>query len=64
MHKFRKIVGKNEFPYNFKKLIIRYKKIGNDIDVLRQMICLVVNQIKIYSFAYLFDCTTVGRASY
>ena len=25
---FRKIIGKNYFPYDFKKIIIRYKKIG------------------------------------
>ena len=27
----------------------------------RQTACLVVNQIKVNSFAYLFDCSTVGR---
>ena len=34
-----------------------------NIDVLRQTACLVVNPIKVNSFAYLFNCTTVGRAS-
>ena len=62
MYKFSKIIGKNGFPYHFKK-IIRYKKIGYNIDVLRQTACLVVNSIKVNSFAYLFNCTTVGRAS-
>ena len=51
------------FPYHFKKIIIRYKKIGYNIDVLPQTACLVVNPIKVNSFAYLFNCTTVGRAS-
>ena len=37
----------------------RYKKIGYNIDVLRQTACLVVNPIKVNSFAYLFNCTTV-----
>ena len=32
---FRKIIGKNDFPYHFKKIIIRYKTIGHNIDVLR-----------------------------
>ena len=27
--------GKNDFPYHFKKIIVRYKKIGYNIDVLR-----------------------------
>ena len=63
VYKFRKIIGKNDFPYHFKKIIVCYKKIGYNIDVLRQTACLVVNLIKVNSFAYLFNCTTVGRAS-
>ena len=42
---------------------VRYKRIGYNIDVLRQTACLVVNPIKVKSFAYLFNCTMVGRAS-
>ena len=34
VYKFRKIIGKNDFPYHFKKIIVRYKKIGYNIDVL------------------------------
>ena len=63
VYKFRKLIGKNDFPYHFKTIIVRYKKIGNNINVMRQTACLVVNPIKVYSFAYLFNCTTVGRAS-
>ena len=64
VYKFRKIIGKNDFPYHFKKIIVRYKKDWfYDIHVLRQTACLVVNPIKVNSFAYLFNCTTVGRAS-
>ena len=61
VYKFRKNIGKNEFPYHFKKIIVRYKKIGYNIDVLRQTACLVVNPIKVNSFAYLFNCTTGFR---
>ena len=28
VYKFRKIIGKNDFSYHFKKIIFRYKKIG------------------------------------
>ena len=63
VYKFRKIIGKNYFPYHFKKIIVRYKKIGYNINVMRQTACLVVNPIKVNSFAYLFNCTTVGRTS-
>ena len=62
VYKFRKIFGKNDFPYHFKKIIVRFKKIGYNIDVLRQTACLVFNPIKVNSFPYLFTCTTVGRA--
>ena len=63
VYKFRKIIGKNDFPYHFKKIVVRYKKIGYNINVMRQTACLVVNPIKVNSFAYLFNCTTVGRTS-
>ena len=63
VYKFRKIIGKYYFPYQFKKILVRDKKIGCNICVLRQTACLVVNPIKVNNFAYLFDCTTVGRAS-
>ena len=41
VYKFRKIIGKYDFPYHFKKIIARYKKIGYNIHVLRQTACLV-----------------------
>ena len=63
VYKFRKIIGNNDFPYHFKKIIVRYKKIDYNIDVSRQAACLVVNPIKVNSFTYLFNCTTVGWAS-
>ena len=28
VYKFRKIIGKHDFPYHFKKIIVRYKTIG------------------------------------
>ena len=27
VYKFRKLIGKNNFPYHFKKMIVRYKKL-------------------------------------
>ena len=63
VYKFSKIIGKNDIPYHFKKIIVRYREIGYIIDVLRHTACLAVNPIKVTNFAYLFECTTVGRAS-
>ena len=36
VYKFRKIIGKNDFPYHVKQIDVRYKKIGYNIDVLRR----------------------------
>ena len=47
VYKFRKIISKNDFSYHFKKIIVRYKKIGYNINVMRQTACLVVNPIKV-----------------
>ena len=58
VYKFRKIISKNDFPYHFKKIIVVIK-----ILVITSMLCLVVNPTKVDSFAYLFNCTTVGRTS-
>ena len=38
VYKFRKIIGENDFPCHFKKIIVRYKKIGYIRDVLRQTV--------------------------
>ena len=42
VYKFRKIIGKNDFPYHFKKIIVRYKKIGYNINVIRQTAWLLI----------------------
>ena len=44
-------------------LISHYKKIGYNINVLQQTACLVVNPITVGNFAFLFNCTPVGRTS-
>ena len=35
VYKFRKIIGKNDFIYHFKQIIVDYKTICYNIDVLR-----------------------------
>ena len=47
VYKFRKIIGKNDFPYHFKKMTVRCKTISYNIDVLQQMECLVDNPNKV-----------------
>ena len=48
VYKFKKkTVGKTEFSDQFKKIIMRYKRIGFNVDVMRQSACLVVNPIMV-----------------
>ena len=63
VYNLKKIVGSNNFSAQFIKIISHYKKIGYNINVLQQTACLVVNPITVGNFAFLFNCTRVGRAS-
>ena len=47
VYKFRKIISKNDFLYHFKKIIVRYKKIGYNIDVLRQRLAWLLIQSRL-----------------
>ena len=51
------IVGSNIFSAQFIKIISYYK----NINVLQQTECLVVNRITVGNFAFLLNCTPVGR---
>ena len=62
VYKFKKIVGRNDVSDQFRKIIIRYKRIRYNM-IMRQTACLVVNPIMVINFADLFNCTPVGRAS-
>ena len=57
VYKFRKIYACNDFSIRFHEIILRYKKIGYNINVIRQTACMVVNPITVFNFAFLFDCT-------
>ena len=63
VYKLKRIVGSNNFSAQFIKIISHYKKIGYNINVLQQTACLVVNPITVGNFAFLFNCTPVGRTS-
>ena len=45
------------------KIIMRYKCIGYNLNVMRQSACLVINPITVDGYATLFNCTPVDRAS-
>ena len=52
-----------DFSDQFRKIIMRYKRIGYNLNVNRQSACLVTNTIKVDGYAALFNCTPVDRAS-
>ena len=63
VYKLKKIVGSDHVSAQFIKIISHYKKIGYNIDILQQTACYVVNPITVGNFAFLFTCTSMGRAS-
>ena len=57
------IFGKPNFRDQFKKIIKPYIRAGYSMAIMRQSVCLVVNPITVYSYGFLFNCSTVGQAS-
>ena len=63
VYKFKKLIGRNEFSFQFRKIMTCYKRIGYNLNVMRQSTCLVFNPITVDNYAAFFNCTLVGRAS-
>ena len=55
--------SRNDFSFQFGKIITRYRRIGYNLNVMRQSACLVFNPIMVDNYAAFFNCTPVGRAS-
>ena len=63
IYKLNKIISRADFSDQLKTVVLRYKHNGYVINVMRQSECLVINPITVDSFASLFNCTPVSRAS-
>ena len=63
VYKFERIVGKPNFSDQFKNFVKRFIIAGYNLDNMRQSACLILNPIMVYSYGFLFNCTTVGQAS-
>ena len=63
VYKFKRIVGKPNFRDQFKKIVKRYIRVGYNLDIMQQSACLVLNPNTVYSYGFLFNCSTVGQAS-
>ena len=57
VYKFKKLIGSNDFSFQFRKIITV------NLNVMRQSACLVFNPIMVDNYAAFFNCTPVGRAS-
>ena len=63
VYKFKRIVGKLNFSDQLKNIVKRYIRVGYNLVFIRQSACPVLNPITVYSYGFLFNCTTVGQAS-
>ena len=64
VYKFKKLIGNSDFSFQFRKVIIPlYRRIGYNLNVMRQSACLVFNPITVDNHAAFFNCTPLGRAS-
>ena len=46
---------------SLKKIIKGYKRVGYNMNIMRQSVCLVVNPITVNKYGFLFNCTAVGQ---
>ena len=47
VYKFKKLIGRNDFSFQFRKITTRYRLIGYNLNVMRQSACLVFNPITV-----------------
>ena len=57
VYKFKQFEGRADFSDQFRKIIVRYKRIGYNINIMRQSACLVFNLV----FPSLIASRWVGR---
>ena len=63
VYKFKKIIGDPDFSNLLKRIVNRFKRAGQSLDIIRQTACLVFNPIIVEGYAALFNCTAVVQAS-
>ena len=63
VYRFKKIIGNPNFSNLLKRIVNRFKRAGNSLDIMRQTACLVFNPIMVEGYAALFSCTAVVQAS-
>ena len=56
-------MASTDFSDQLQKVIIRHKRTGYNLNVIRQYAYLVVSPVTVDNFAALFNCTPVDRTS-
>ena len=62
IYKFKRIIERTDFSDEFRKIIIRYKCIGFNLNAMRQSACLVIDPIMVDNFSAILNCTPVDWA--
>ena len=60
VYKLKKIVGGADFSDQFRKIIVRYTRVGYGMNIMRRSACLVFGPVAVGGFASLFGCTPVS----
>ena len=63
VYKLKKLIGRKDFSFQFRKIILRKRRIGYNLNVMRQSACLVFHPITVDTYAAFLNCTPVGGAS-
>ena len=64
VYKVNKLIATNDFSFQFSKIIMRYRRrIGYNLNVMRQSACLGFNPIMVDNYSAFFNCTPVCQAS-
>ena len=63
VYKCKKNRGMTDFSDQFRKIIMRYKRIGYNQNVMRPSACIDINPITVDGYVALFNCTPLDRAS-
>ena len=59
VYKFKKLIKRNIFFFSVQKIITRYRRIGYNLNVMRQSACLVLNLIMVETYTAFFNCSSV-----
>ena len=63
VYRFKKVMRRTDYSDQFRNIIIRNKRFGYYLNVIRQSACLVINTITVDNFDALFNFTPVDWAS-